>query len=269
MATPSSEIPTWIHADTEQNRIPDDATTPGCLHPPSTVFDLRNAEYLKEKKKTPAKPPIFGLVDLKPFAFAKNITHIAERLTPLKEFLASHPDREFFIVNRMLPTTPVLNVVTLFVRTETDKTADPPFELAFQRFKDANDEAKNLVFKYIVKIPNAPFALRMAVSALGGFRPVIMGKGYLQQHHFSGANYCEVDVDVGSSRVARGIMNVVVPQMKKLIVDEAFLIEGQHIDELPERLLGCSRGIKYDFKDRAITLDADMVVGAVDDDADE
>lgn len=51
--------------------------------------------------------------------------------------------------------------------------------------------------------------------------------GYLDQKHFSGANYTEVDVDIGSSRIARGVVGIILPQAKKLIIDEAFLIEGQ------------------------------------------
>lgn len=46
-----------------------------------------------------------------------------------------------------------------------------------------------------------------------------------------------MDVDVGASRVARGIMGVIVPQQKKLVIDEAFLIEGQSAGELPVRAM--------------------------------
>jgi len=258
-----AELLKWEVPGVTSVRVPNDETTPEpgtLIEPPSDVFDLRDSNYLKDKKKTKARPPMFDFIDLKPFSHTKIITHAAHHLKPLRDFLEAHPTREFLIVNRMLPTSPVLNVITLFVRSAADEPVDTPFELALKRFKEGDDDFKNVRFKYIVKIPNAPFALRMAVSTLGGFRPVIMGKGYLQQAHFSGANYIEVDVDVGSSRVARGIMNVVVPQMKKLIVDEAFLIEGQLIEELPERLMGISRGTKYDFKDRAIAVLDDMLI---------
>ena len=53
----------------------------------------------------------------------------------------------------------------------------------------------------------------------------------------AGKNYYEVDVDVGASRVARGIMGVIVPQQRRLIIDEAFVIEGQTVEELPVRML--------------------------------
>ena len=63
-------------------------------------------------------------------------------------------------------------------------------------------------------------------------------------------------------------MQVVVPQMKKLNVDEAFLIEAQENDELPERLLGCQRGARYDFKGEGneIVLTPDMLLDEGDND---
>jgi hypothetical protein len=68
---------------------------------------------------------------------------------------------------------------------------------------------------------------------------------YLEMKHFQGSNYYEVDIDIGSSRIARGVVGVVIPQSKKMMVDEAFFIEGQRDDELPERLLGICRCARY------------------------
>lgn len=236
---------------------------------PFTNFELRGANYLKDKKKFTAKPPMFHFVDLRSFVYDKPITHVAATLRPIKDLLEKNPDREFFVVNRMLPTSPPTAVVTLFVRKQTGED-DAPFELALERYKQCSNEEKDLKLKYICKIPNAPFMLRGAVATFGGFRPVIMGKGYLEQHHFSGPNYIEVDVDVGSSRIARGIMGVVVPQLKKLIVDEAFLIESQRDDELPERFLGLSRGVRFDIKgNNEIQVTPDMLVESDEDEADE
>lgn len=228
---------------------------------PLSAFELRGPKYLVDRKKVPATEPMFQFVDLRSFSHDTSLKHVCRRIKPLRDLLAQHPKREFFVVNRMLPTAPPLTVVSVFVR-QFGRTRAPPFEATLQRYKDGKNEVKDLKLKYIVKIPNAPFMLRGAVSALGGFRPVIMGKGYLEQHHYSGPNYTEVDIDVGSSRIARGIMGVVVPQMKKLNVDEAFLIEAQNQDELPEMLLGCQRGARYDFKGEGneIALTPDMLL---------
>ena len=42
-----------------------------------------------------------------------------------------------------------------------------------------NNRYRNSRLKYMAKIPNASFMVKSAVGALGGFRPVIMGKGYV------------------------------------------------------------------------------------------
>lgn len=88
-----------------------------------------------------------------------------------------------------------------------------------------------------------------------------MGKGYLDLKHFDGPNYTEVDIDIGSSRIARGVVGVVIPSAKKLVVDEAFLIEGQRDDELPERLLGMCRCVHYDLSGNTIPIADNMLVG--------
>jgi hypothetical protein len=77
------------------------------------------------------------------------------------------------------------------------------------------------------------------VDGVGGQRPVIMGNGYLKQKHFSGTNYVEVNVDVSSSVVAKGICSAVLSYSDRFHHNECFLVEGQRPDTLPERSLFC------------------------------
>jgi len=60
-------------------------------------------------------------------------------------------------------------------------------------------------------------------------------------------NYFEVDVDVGSSSVARSILNLVRGYARSVIIDFHFLIEGQKDDELPEQILGGVRLSNVDY----------------------
>lgn len=167
-----------------------------------------------------------------------------------------------------------------------DETVDPVFERSWKRFKEGDVAYRNSRLKYMAKIPNASFVVRSTVGAMGGmfsvnlsvelstqlsaephvnswgtagFRPVIMGKGYLELKHFNGPNYVEVDIDIGSSRIARGVVGVVIPQAKKMIVDEAFFVEGQNPDELPERLLGICRCVHYDLDVNTLPISPDML----------
>ena len=176
----------------------------------------------------------------------EGIYHAARRIKSLQALLAAHPDREFFVVNRILPTSPTQTVISLFIRT-LPEGEDPAFDRLMGAFKAGDDAFRDQRFKYISKVPNASFMLRTAVNALGGFRPVVMGRGYLQQKHFTGPNYLEVVTDVGSSRIARGVVGAIVPQQRKLIVDECYVLEGQEPEELPERPIGLSRGVHFDF----------------------
>uniref|UniRef100_A0A0E0L740 PH domain-containing protein n=1 Tax=Oryza punctata TaxID=4537 RepID=A0A0E0L740_ORYPU len=51
----------------------------------------------------------------------------------------------------------------------------------------------------------------------------------------------KVDVDIGSSAVANGVLGLVFGVVTTLIVDMAFLIQANTYDELPEQLLGAAR----------------------------
>jgi hypothetical protein len=56
--------------------------------------------------------------------------------------------------------------------------------------------------------------------------------------YIRGANYFEIDVDIGSSAVANAILHLALGYVTSVTIDMAFLIEAQAVDELPEKLLG-------------------------------
>ncbi|KAG4908098.1 hypothetical protein JHK82_056751 [Glycine max] len=59
--------------------------------------------------------------------------------------------------------------------------------------------------------------------------------------YIRGKNYLEIDIDVGSSTVARGVASLVLGYLNNLVVEMAFLVQGNTQDELPEVLLGTCR----------------------------
>lgn len=59
-----------------------------------------------------------------------------------------------------------------------------------------------------------------------------------------------------------GVLGSVVPRLKSIIVDEAYLLEGQSPDELPERPIGISRGIRYAFSELLIPIKDGMLEGS-------
>ncbi|KAH9753079.1 protein ENHANCED DISEASE RESISTANCE 2-like [Citrus sinensis] len=70
-----------------------------------------------------------------------------------------------------------------------------------QRFVDGDDEFRNSRLKLIPSVP-------------------------------------KIDVDIGSSTVANGVLGLVIAVITTLVVDMAFLVQANTADELPERLIG-------------------------------
>jgi hypothetical protein len=78
------------------------------------------------------------------------------------------------------------------------------------------------------------------------------------QKYFRGANYLEICVDVGSSKIASMVNGVILKGASSVITDLAFLLEGQELDELPERMLGCLRFHSCDIANLAIDRTATL-----------
>ncbi|KAL8198085.1 hypothetical protein R6Q57_024382 [Mikania cordata] len=82
-------------------------------------------------------------------------------------------------------------------------------------------------------ICQGPWIVKQSV----GNRPCLLGQ-VLKIQYVRGKNYLELDVDVGSSVIAKKVANRVVNSFSHLIVEAAFLIQGNTPEELPEHLLG-------------------------------
>lgn len=56
-----------------------------------------------------------------------------------------------------------------------------------------------------------------------------------------GANHLEIDIDVSGQNKAKYLTALAMPIAKSLITDLAFLIESQHVAELPEQIMAVVR----------------------------
>ncbi|GAY46479.1 hypothetical protein CUMW_097390 [Citrus unshiu] len=63
----------------------------------------------------------------------------------------------------------------------------------------------------------------------------------LEVNYYRGRNYLEIQIDVGSSTVATGVASLVLGYLNNLVIEMAFLIQGETEEELPEFLLGTCR----------------------------
>ncbi|RVW29716.1 Protein enhanced disease resistance 2 [Vitis vinifera] len=73
-----------------------------------------------------------------------------------------------------------------------------------------------------------------------GSTPCLLGKA-VDCTYIRGPKYLEIDVDIGSSTVANGVLGLVCGVITTLVVDMAFLVQANTAEELPERLLSAVR----------------------------
>jgi hypothetical protein len=185
--------------------------------------------------------------------------HISKWIPSLREYMETyaHVYSEFFIVNWQLPGPPHYNVVHAYGRV-IPEGVDVPFDNAYSRFKAGDTAFRNARLKFFPSIVTGPWAVKFAANRLGGSRPCIIGKKLTATYN-DGPNYIEVNINVGSSKIASSLNGIIVSSSKSLCVDEGFMIESQEQDELPERFIGLSRFIhcSLDNVKRTVTLPED------------
>lgn len=196
------------------------------------AYQIRGPNYLEDKVKIASKPSAMECIGTH-FTFSRdplrNIINAPGHV--VQEQHIGRTDRPFlFITNFVVPQ--VGNWVCYFARRR-DQPEDPVFEKMLQEFIDGTDQHRNARFKIIPGIPDGNFIVRTAV----GNKPALIGNK-MDTKYYRGDNCFEVEVDVGSSVVALGILKVVAGYASSLDLELAFLIESQTPEELPERVLG-------------------------------
>lgn len=226
------------------------------------MFKLRGANYLSDKQKTPAPPCAFALHDFRALEHDEAVFHAAERLASLHNFISAHRSHFFFVWNRCVPIkNKVVNMVAVFYRT-LPAGEDPSFDTIFDRYVQSQAQQpadfRNARFKYCFNMSKAPgYVSRPFRLMMGGSRPVIIGGKGIDQRHYSGFNYVEVDLDVSSSKMAQLTCSPVVKNANTVVWDEMMVLEGQERNELPERPVGCLRTSHLKLEDACIALRAE------------
>jgi hypothetical protein len=110
-----------------------------------------------------------------------------------------------------------------------------------ENFVNGDNRFRNSRFKLIPNIAKGSWIVKQSV----GKTACLIGEALEISYH-NGKNYLELDVDIGSSSVARGVVNLVVGYLSKLVIELAFLIQANTEEELPEYLLGTCRLINLD-----------------------
>jgi hypothetical protein len=230
--------------------------------PSSERWSVRGPAYLEDRVKQPSRPAAYSLVGINVFRTRTQLFNAAESVRPLHRFLQEHSNGQYFITTFVLPGPPFHTVVHLFKRT-LPLGEDSTFDKLLQKFTNGGEEFQKDRYKFLCLIPDAPWGFKVAVSSLGGERPVIIGRK-LETQHFTGSNYLEIDINVASSKVASMLNSLVLRASATLVVDMGFTIEGQEANELPERILANVRWHNCAIDEIAVTLDEQGEIASLD-----
>lgn len=147
-----------------------------------------------------------------------------------------------FVMNIMVPGPPHLCFVVYLTGDKALFEEDTPFGRIARPFFHGNDEEfRNNRFKLIPKVVDGNMIIKMAVKDT----PTLIGNK-LKQYYYKGDNYFEVDIDVGSSSVARNITGLAIGYSKAIVVDMGICLQGNEDSELPEVILGACSCIHVD-----------------------
>ncbi|CDP11764.1 unnamed protein product [Coffea canephora] len=192
-------------------------------------FRVRSRTFCYDKSKIPAGKHLMDLVAVDWFKDSKRMDHVARRPGCTAQ-VASEKGLFSLVINVQVPGSTHYSMVFYYV---TKKLI--PGSL-LQRFVDGDDEFRNSRLKLIPSVPKGSWIVRQSV----GSTPCLLGKA-VDCNYVRGNNYLEIDVDIGSSTVANGVLGLVIGVMTTLVVDMAFLVQANSAEELPERLIGAVR----------------------------
>lgn len=221
--------PSQFHCSMHQGK---DETDSNCWTSPSgTGFMIRGQTYLKDNSKVMGGDPLLKLVGVDWFKADKTMDMVALHPQSLVQSEAGKALPFILIVNLQIPAKPNYSLVLYYA-------ADRPLNKnsLLGKFADGTDVFRDSRFKLIPSIVEGYWMVKRAV----GTKACLLGKAvtckYLRQD-----NFLEIDVDIGSSSVARSIVGLVLGYVTSIVVDLAILVEAKEEEELPEYILGTVR----------------------------
>ncbi|XP_059066921.1 protein ENHANCED DISEASE RESISTANCE 2 isoform X2 [Cryptomeria japonica] len=209
-----------------------DGTHSNCwAEPGGSSFMVRSKTYLKDYSKVPGGDPLLKLLAVDWFKSEDKIDKVAMHPRCVVQGEACKKLPFILVINLQVPAKPNYSMVFYFGANRPIRKGS-----LLDKFANGSDMFRDEHFKLIPSIAEGYWMVKRAV----GTKACLLGRAvtcnYLRQD-----NFLEIDVDIGSSSVARGIIGLVLGYVTSIVIDLAILIEGKEEHELPEYLLGTVR----------------------------
>ncbi|EFN52720.1 hypothetical protein CHLNCDRAFT_138257 [Chlorella variabilis] len=214
-----------------------------------TTFQVRSHGYMRSKKKEPSGPCMLVGVDVYSFDF--KLYHIAQHVQ-LPEVPVVGPAAQALPADQKLPPLLIINMQLPMYGVEQ------PAALALvQRFMHNRRELDGTPtrdrFKLIPRIVNVDEWAEK--GPLSGYEHRLLmnynDKPLLtrpQQRFYTGPHYLEIDLDVHSyAFVARKAFHGYIQRLAPVVFENAFVVQGNRPEELPEQVLAAARVYRVDF----------------------
>ncbi|GBG78949.1 hypothetical protein CBR_g28664 [Chara braunii] len=190
--------------------------------------------------------PLMQLVAVDWFKADVRIDHLARRKGNVVQ-VARGMKGFVLVINLQVPAAQHYSMVFYYVPIEPIKHGT-----LLHRFIEGDASFRNNRLKLIPSVAKGSWLVRQSV----GTTPCIVGKALECTYH-RGENYLEIDVDIGSSVVANGVLSLVFSFITSLVVDMGFVIQGNTEEELPEQLFGTVRVSKVELSSAVAPPPAD------------
>ncbi|KAM7265417.1 hypothetical protein ACFE04_003100 [Oxalis oulophora] len=241
--SPSANLdPSRFHGSLHKGK--DDADSNCWASPSGNGFMIRGKTYLKDNAKVMGGDPLLKLIAVDWFKVDKAYDNIALHPKSLVQSDAGKKLPFILVINLQIPAKPNYSLV-MYYASERPVSKDS----LLGKFVDGSDMFRDSRFKLIPSIVEGYWMVKRAV----GTKACLLGKA-VTCRYFRQDNFLEIDVDIGSSSVARSVIGLVLGYVTSIVVDLAILIEAKEQAELPEYILGTVR-LNRLIPDTAVSLD--------------
>ncbi|CAK9216387.1 unnamed protein product [Sphagnum troendelagicum] len=199
--------------------------------PEGSNFLVKGSNFFHTGSRVAAGEPLCKLVAVDWLKGKDRMDHVAEHPHSLVQKASFNGELFFFVINLQVSYTLNYSLVFYFVTNEEILEGSLLHQFIF-----GDDTFRNSRLSLIPAIPEGSWIIKQAV----GSRAVPLGQ-ILDASYHVGFNYIEIDLNLGSSGVVRGVMGLVFGYISALVVDMAFFIRCDVEEELPERLIGVGR----------------------------